>query len=146
MVLGDLLTPDSIVCAIDRDIASLMYLSEVLDSSAIPFQVHPLQADFQDSLPLAGLDGVLFANSLHFSPSEIREAFFARIVGFLKPGGQLIVVEYNTRNAHAAIPYPLDEFEFHRLTKMAALSDAQICARAPSTFGGEMYAGTAIRT
>jgi hypothetical protein len=70
----------------------------------------------------------------------------ARLVKLLKPGGRFIVVEYNTRRGNAAVPYPLDEWGFLALAEEAGLGQAEIVARIPSTFLGEMFAGVARAT
>ena len=67
------------------------------------------------------------------------------MVDLLKPGGRLIIVEYNTNQGNIYVPHPLDEFEFLTLVRQAGLHRAQIVARIPSTFLGEFYAGLAFR-
>ena len=145
VILADLLAPPSRVIASDTATSQLQSLGEALKSYDPTSPIYPLEADFRDPLPCVKLDGMLFANSLHYLQREFRELNLPRTTEHLRSGGQLIVVEYNTRHAHPAIPYPLDEFEFQRLAEICGLTDIRIAARVPSSLGGEMYAGIAFR-
>jgi ubiquinone/menaquinone biosynthesis C-methylase UbiE len=100
-------------------------------------------ADFTEPLSLPLLDGLLLANSLHFVIE--KQAVLGALVKLLKPGGRLVVVEYNTNQGNYAVPYPLDEHGFLRLAGAVGLEGAEIVARAPSTFLGEMYTGCVKR-
>ena len=53
------------------------------------------------------------ANSLHFVAD--KAPVLSRLIRLLKPGGRLIVVEYNTSRGNSAVPYPLDEHGFLEL-------------------------------
>jgi ubiquinone/menaquinone biosynthesis C-methylase UbiE len=82
------------------------------------------------------------ANSLHFVKE--KRPVLRHLVRLLKPGGRLIVVEYNTRRGNMAVPYPLDELDFLNLAQEAGLQKPRILTRVPSSFLGEMYAGQAV--
>jgi hypothetical protein len=64
----------------------------------------------------------------------------------LKPGGRLVVVEYNTSRGNYAIPHPLDENLFQAVVKEIGLEQTQIISRVPSSFLGEMYTGMALKS
>ena len=83
------------------------------------------------------------ANSLHFV--RHKEPVLRQLVTLLKPGGRLVLVEYNAGRGNCAVPYPLAEREFLQLVTKVELGDARIVARAPSTFLGEMYTGVATK-
>jgi hypothetical protein len=106
---------------------------------AVP--LHTVRADFTSGLALPPLDGVLIANALHFVEGAHKKAVLERLRGSLKPGGQLILVEYNARRGNYAVPYPLDEGAFLSLAAESGYREVQIRAKAPSRFLGEMYAG-----
>jgi SAM-dependent methyltransferase len=104
--------------------------------------VHTLHADFSRRLSLPPLDGVIMANSLHFYRK--KRPVLTHVTASLKPGGRLIVVEYNTRRGNYAVPHPLHESEFLDVAEAVGLCDASIISRIPSSFLGEMYAGLAF--
>ena len=101
-------------------------------------------ADFTRPLSLLPpLDGMLLANALHFVPE--KQPVLAALASLLRPGGRLVVVEYNTRQGNYAVPHPLDETGFLSLAQAVGLVRARILVRVPSTFLGEMYTGVAVR-
>jgi ubiquinone/menaquinone biosynthesis C-methylase UbiE len=149
--LHSLIRPGDEIYAVDRD-------QYVLDALACNFAesypdavLHPVRADFGRGLMLPPLDGLVMANSLHFARTcagtdvTDKASVLARLTSLLKPGRRLIVVEYNTNRGNAAVPYPLDEAGFIKLATDVGLRDAQIMARIPSSFLGEMYAGVGSR-
>lgn len=143
LLLTELLPSDSCVYAVDRDAAALNALRRKLGQVEPAVNVHTVQADFTQSLDLPPLDAVLMANSLHFVRD--KEPVLRRLCDLLRPGGRLVVVEYNTRRGNGAVPYPLDDAAFLSLAARVGLMQPEIRARAPSTFLGEMYTGVAFR-
>jgi len=140
--LYTLLQPDSEIYAVDKSRRALHALARNFAESYPEAVVHPILADFTLPLSLPPLDGLVMANSLHFVRQK-RPAL-TRLAGLLKPGGRLIIVEYNTTRGNYAVPHPLDEAGFLKLATEVGLREARIIARIPSTFLGEMYAGSAI--
>lgn len=134
-----LLRPESEVYAVDKSQRALEALSRNFAQSYEGLVPQTVQADFTRPLSLPALDGLLMANSLHFT--RHKKPLLTRLVALLKPGGRLIVVEYNTDRGNYAVPYPVDETAFMALADEAGLRQAKILAKIPSTFLGEMYAG-----
>jgi hypothetical protein len=66
------------------------------------------------------------------------------LIHLLKPGGRLVVVEYNTSQGNPAVPYPLDDRNWLELASQVGLRETRIASRIPSSFLGEMYAGTGL--
>jgi ubiquinone/menaquinone biosynthesis C-methylase UbiE len=141
--LHRLVRPGGEIYAVDKNQRSLDRLVHYFRESFSDAILHPIRADFTRGLDLPPLDGLVMANSLHFVRD--KAPVLARLVDFLKPGGRLIVVEYNTNQGNPYVPHPLHEFEFLTLAHRAGLHEAQIVARIPSTFLGEFYAGLAFR-
>lgn len=141
--LHSLIRPGDEIYAVDRDQYVLDALARNFAESYPDAVLHPVRADFGRGLMLPPLDGLVMANSLHFVVD--KAPVLARLTSLLKPGRRLIVVEYNTNRGNAAVPYPLDEAGFIKLATDVGLRDAQIMARIPSSFLGEMYAGAGSR-
>jgi ubiquinone/menaquinone biosynthesis C-methylase UbiE len=140
--LCTLLEPGSEVYALDKKRRSLEALAGNFAESFPEAEPHLVQADFTHPLRLPRLDGLLMANSLHFVRRKIP--VLDRLLALLKPGGRLVVVEYNTDRGNYAVPYPLGESSFLVLATEVGLREARIVAKIPSTFLGEMYAGMAL--
>ena len=140
--LAELLAPGSVVYAVDNDARALTL------SSWGGTRIVPVKADFTGPLELPGLgdtllDGLLLANALHF----VRDAgsVFARVVQRVRLGGQVIVVEYDRRDASRWVPYPIPISRLPALAKEAGLSDPTVVARRPSMYSGVLYAAAATR-
>jgi hypothetical protein len=82
------------------------------------------------------------ANSIHFVRPQKR--VLGNLISHVKPGGRVIIVEYNTTRGNFAVPHPLGQREFLDLASEVGLLEPRIIARIPSTFLGEMYAGLGI--
>lgn len=142
-LLCELLTPGSYVYAVDRDRLALERVAQRKGTLALASDLTTLHGDFTRSLRLPPLDGLLLANSLHFVAD--KPPVLTTLASLLKPDGKLVVVEYNTRQANSAVPYPIHESDFAGLAEAAGLEQARIVTRAPSTFLGEMFTGVAVR-
>ncbi len=141
--LHTLLQPEHEIYAVDKSRRALTALVRNFAESYPEAVLHPVRSDFTRPLSLRPLDGLVMANSLHFI--RRKRDVLSPLVGLLKPGGRLIIVEYNTDRDNLAVPHPLDETGFLNLAAAVDLSDARIAAKISSTFLGEMYAGLAIR-
>lgn len=102
-----------------------------------------LRADVTAPLPLPTLDGVLLANVLHFVADA--EAALTRIAACLRPGGRLVLVEYEGRRPGPWVPYPVSAARFRELAPAAGLTTPQVVATRPSAYGGDLYVATALR-
>ena len=137
--LYTLIQPQGEIYAVDRDRFALDALAHNFAESYPGAKLHTRHADFTHELALPTLDGIVMANSIHFVAD--KAPVLARLIRLLKPGGRLILVEYNTSRGNPAVPYPLDEHNFLRLAAQVGLRKPRIIARIPSSFLGEMYAG-----
>jgi ubiquinone/menaquinone biosynthesis C-methylase UbiE len=137
--LCDLTGGEGQVYAVDKDRRALMALERNLAAAQTPAQLDTVQADFTQPLVLPPLDGAVMANSLHFI--RHKEEVLAGITDLLRPGGRLIVVEYNTADGTPWVPYPLDEHSFLELAARVGLQTPDVLARIPTSYLGQFYAG-----
>src|SRR5690348_4002709 len=98
--LTELLGAGSTVYAVDDDARAVRALRELSSSTSGNVQVIAVNADFTRPLQLPGsvhaqLDGILLANALHFVRDAERA--LSELVKQLRPGGRVIVVEYDRR-------------------------------------------------
>lgn len=144
--LAELLGPDSRIYAVDRDAGAVAAL-ERWAAKAAP-NVIPVTADFTRPFDLPGLgeamlDGMLLANALHF----IRDAniVLARLAAWVRPGGRVVIVEYDRRAASRWVPYPIPVARLPALAASAGLSTPTIAATRSSLFGGTLYVAAVDR-
>jgi SAM-dependent methyltransferase len=101
-------------------------------------QVHYVCAEFARPMDLPALDGIVMANSLHFhrKKAPIIEA----LRRLLKPGGRLLVVEYNTDRGNAWVPYPITFEDWGTLAARCGFAATRNIGARSSRFLGEIYA------
>lgn len=145
LALRELLGPDSDIYAVDKDRARLAELKQVWrgrfgdDLS----RLHLLAADFTQSLDIPTLDGVLMANSLHFFKDKGR--VLRHVSSFLKPGGALLLVEYNVDSGNTWVPYPLSFETWRALAPQNGFTEPRLLANASSSFLRGFYSAVAYR-
>ncbi|MEO8622004.1 MAG: class I SAM-dependent methyltransferase [bacterium] len=142
--LAELLGVDAHIYAIDRDADAIAELSRSVES--LDATIIPVIADFSRSVELPNrgdtlLDGMLFANALHFVRDA--DAVLARLARWLRPGGSVVIVEYDRRAASQWVPYPIPLARLAMLAHAAGLSAPIITATRPSSYGGNLYVAQA---
>jgi SAM-dependent methyltransferase len=144
--LVELLEPGSRIYAVDRDPIALGAIGEW--AARCGARVVTVAADFTKPFELPGakpgiLDGLLLANALHF----VREAdiVLARLVGLLRPGGRVVIVEYDRREPSQWVPYPISLSRLPSLAAAAGLSAPVVTATRPSRYSGILYVAAADR-
>ena len=144
--LAELLGPASRIYAVDRDAAALSAVDRWTDP--VRRNVIPVVADFSRAFELPGingiqLDGALFANTLHFLRDA--DAVLARLASRVRPGGRVVVIEYDRRGPNRWVPFPISFEQLPTLVASAGLSSPVIKATRPSAFGGDLYVAAADR-
>lgn len=140
------LTPlGTTVIGFDRDPTQLFRLAAWAGSTGRESAVYTVQGDFRHPLPFVELAGALAANALHFVPEAEKTAVLQHLRHAIRPGGRLIVVEYNTSGGNPAVPYPKSASEWLESIRAAGFPDVAVAAAAPSSFLGEMVALSAVR-
>jgi ubiquinone/menaquinone biosynthesis C-methylase UbiE len=140
--LAALVGPAGQVIAVDRDARALGALrGRGAEGSVAAIEV--VVGDVTQPLALPPLDGVVMANVLHFVADA--RGVLANIAALLRPGGRLVLIEYEGRRPGPWTPYPVDAARFVELAPAAGFTPPHVVARRPSRFGGEIYVAVAER-
>ena len=137
LALAELLGPGAHVTAVDRDAGALRMAADAMGRRFPATQFDAMRADFKRPLDLAGLDGVVMANSLHFIRD--KRPVLEQVKSMLRPGGRLLVVEYGSNRGNPWVPHP---FSFERWVQMAAeagFEGTTLLGTVPSRYLGSMY-------
>jgi SAM-dependent methyltransferase len=143
LALADLLGGAGEITAMDRDPGALGRLESRLHDRFRATSVRVLVADFTAGLPAGPFDGVLAANSLHFvaDPIPVVESVRDR----LRPGGRLVLVEYDADRGNPWVPHPISFQRWAALAPLAGFDAPRLLHRVPSRFLGAIYGACAIR-
>lgn len=144
LALADLLGPGGVIYSVDRDGSSLRDQEREMHTRFPATLVHYLHADFTQPLDLPRLDGVVMANSLHFHKN--KDAVLQLVLGYLKPGGRLVVVEYNTDRGLPWVPYPLSYNSWVTLAARAGFTGTRLLATRTGRYHDEMYSALSLAT
>jgi ubiquinone/menaquinone biosynthesis C-methylase UbiE len=139
LALADLLGPAGEIYSADKDQGALREQERVMHARFPATTVHYLAADFTRPLDLAPLDGVVMANALHFVAGPQKDAVVQLVHSYLKPGGQLVLVEYNTDQGNPWVPYPLSYATWEALARRNGFANTRLLATVPSRFLKEIY-------
>lgn len=137
LALADLLGKDGRIVAVDRDARALRLNAEAMLASFPGTPVEYLVGDFTRPLALPRLDGVVMANSLHFQRDQVNAVRTVRAL--LKPGGRLVVVEYNIDRANYAVPHPVPFHRWEQIAREAGFEHTRLLYTRPSRSLREIY-------
>lgn len=144
LALRELLGLSADIYAIDRDRGQLSELERAHRSRfGASDHLHLIPADFSSALELPPLDGILMANSLHFFRD--KDKILRHAGSFLKPGGSLLLVEYNVDHGNLWVPHPLSFETFRALAPRAGFSQPRLLAKHPSSFLREFYSALTFK-
>jgi len=142
--LAELIGAQGTIYAIDRDAKAIHALHQRIAQADPGATIIPQQADFTRALDVPALDGVLMANALHFMRDQ--PAVLALVSGYLRPGGRLLLVEYELRGPLPWVPFPVSLACLEQLATNAGFEQPiQIGRRVSPASGGAMFAALALR-
>jgi SAM-dependent methyltransferase len=139
--LAAVLGPGSHVIAVDASASAFAALQRLAEGAD---KVSALHADFTQDLSFdQPLEGILLANSLHFVKDAGR--VLAKLAVLLRPGGTVVLVEYDRRPASRWVPYPISISQLPHLADAAGLTRFTVVESQPSNYEGIIYAASATR-
>jgi SAM-dependent methyltransferase len=140
LALAELLGSTAEIYSIDKDSGALREQARALQARLPGFpsdRLHQVNADFTRPLDLPQLDGALAANSLHFL--RVKEPFLRLVHAYLRPGGRLILVEYNVDRGNLWVPYPVSFEAWVNLAGRSGFVGTRLLRTRPSRFLKEIY-------
>jgi ubiquinone/menaquinone biosynthesis C-methylase UbiE len=143
LALADLLGPTGSIHTVDRDGTALQVQLQIFREAFPNTKIMPLVADFTKPLELPPLDGVVMANSLHFVRD--KQAVLRRVGGYLRPGGRLVLVEYDSDHGNPWVPFPLSFGTWTIVAAQAGFRDTRLLASIASRFLGSIYSAVSFR-
>jgi SAM-dependent methyltransferase len=139
LALAELLGSSAVILAVDRDARALRSLAGSV-GARFPL-VSTIHADFTHEVSLPPLDGILMANSLHFHVDACTLLLHA--ARWLKPGGRLILVEYDIETPGVWVPHPLPWARFPPAAECAGFTGARLLGTRPSRYHRRVYSAAA---
>lgn len=153
LALADLLGPEGEIYSLDRDAGALRQQERAMRARFPEVRVHYLVDDLSRPTTQAGagqpfpgippLDGVVTANVLHFFRD--KGPVLARIRAALKPGGRLLVVEYNADRGNPWVPHPFSYRTWESLAARHGFAGTRLMETRPSRYLRQIYAAISWR-
>jgi len=143
LALADLIGSQGHIYSIDKDRSRQSEQQRAMKTNYPAMKVDYLVADFTLKLDLPPLDGIVMANSLHFVRN--KEPVLQLIRSYLRPGGRLLLVEYDTDHGNRWVPYPFSYSTWEKLARLNNFVETQQLARYPSRFFDGMYSAMSLR-
>ncbi len=144
LALRELIGLDATIYAVDKDKSALKELAQAHRARFnTTLNLILLPNDFSRPLDLPPVDGVVAANSIHFFKD--REKILRHIHTLLKPGGILLLVEYNTDSGNPWVPHPFSFETFRELATSSGFMETHMLGGHPSRFLREIYSAAAYK-
>src|SRR5688572_2255924 len=113
LALADLLGESGEIYAIDKSAGDLRVLADQMKRRFPTITLHTCTADLMHPLDLPVLDGIIMANVLHYFRE--KPPVLEKLHSYLKPGGRLIMIEYDTSRGNMWVPHPLTYAQWETL-------------------------------
>ena len=137
LALADCLGPDGQIYSIDKSERALREQQREMNGRFPQTRVTYLIADYTRPLDLPPLDGILIANALHFQ--RRKEGIVRQLYDYLRPGGRLIMVEYNLDRGNMWVPHPFSYPTWETIASRSGFEQTQKLNVQPSRFLREIY-------
>ena len=143
LALADLIGPQGRIYSVDKDRGSLREQERAMRARFPANNVEYINADFTRPLDLPPLDGIVMANSLHFVRQKVPVLQLVR--SYLRPGGRLLLIEYNTDRGNMWVPFPLSYSTWEVMARQHGFAQTQLLATVSSRYFDGMYAAMSLR-
>ncbi len=137
LALAELLGPGAEIHAVDRDDRALREGARRMARHFPGTNLTCHHADISSQLTLPPLDGIVMANVLHFQPDQ--NATVSSLRRYLRPGGRIVIVEYNIKRPNRAVPHPVPAARWTELAARAGFEHTKLLKTRPSRTFGEIY-------
>ena len=141
LALADVLGPGGNILATDRDPRVLGKAAAAVRRRFPETGLETRAFDFTDGIPSGPFDGVLAANTLHFVAD--RDPTLRAIRSSIRPGGRLVIVEYDADRGNPWVPHPFSFERWRTEAVKAGYEEPSLLGRVPSRFLGAIYAAVA---
>jgi ubiquinone/menaquinone biosynthesis C-methylase UbiE len=142
LALAELIGTEGVIYSVDQDKGALAEQERALRQRFPQTTVHYLATDFTRPLSLPPLDGMVMANSLHFQRD--KERVLKQVRTYLKPGGRLLLVEYNVDSGNIWVPHPISFETWQALARKVGFNETRWLAAKPSRFLKEIYSAESV--
>ena len=139
LAVRELAGPEVELYAVDRDADALDSLRSGMIRMFPNTYLYLLTGDIRTPPELPPLDGIVAANSLHYVDKKQQAATLRRWSSLLKPGGRIVLVEYDSNNPTYWLPHPISFERLGRVAQDAGFPPPVRLATHPSRWGGGMY-------
>jgi SAM-dependent methyltransferase len=137
LALAELIGPTGTIYSVDRDRGALREQERAMRARFPNTPAHYRAADFTRPLELPPLDGLVMANALHFQRD--KGPLMQLLRSYLRPGGRLLLVEYNVDHGNPRVPFPLSYNTWEALARACGFAHTEFLAARPSRFLNEIY-------
>ena len=83
------------------------------------------------------------ANSLHFH--RHKDPILQSIKGYLRPGGSLVLIEYDADRGNPWVPHPLSYPTWEATAHRNGFASTQLLATVPSRFLNQIYSALSMK-
>jgi SAM-dependent methyltransferase len=139
LALATLLGGEGRILSVDRDARALAEQERAMRRRFPRLELEVAALDFTTLAGISGLDGIIMANSLHFQRNA--EEVLRRAGDWLKPGGSLVIVEYEVERPNPWVPFPVPFRRLAGIAGTAGFGPARLLATRPSRYHGQVYSG-----
>jgi SAM-dependent methyltransferase len=137
LALAELLGPAAHIYSVDKKKNALRRQEREVRERFPSSRLETITADYTRALDLPALDGLVMANALHFQ--RHKDGVLQLIYNYLRPGGRLILVEYNVDRGNFWVPHPLSYPSWERLAARNGFVGTRLLHTRPSSFLREIY-------